>query len=138
MRSTRWLGVLVLCTVTALPGTARASQGTSTQNAAHVADQRTLDAAIQQHAASVDQDREMVRRFLQRDDVRKVAGKAGIDIARADAAVAAMSPADVARVAAQARQAETDLAGGASTVTISTTTIIIGLLVLILLIVALR
>ena len=138
MRSTRWPGVLVLCTVTAIPGTARASQGPSTQIAAHVADQRTLDAAVQQHASSVDQDRETVRGFLQRDDVRQIAGTAGIDIRRADAAVAAMSPSDVARVAAQARQAEDRLAGGASSVTISTTTIIIGLLVLILLIVALR
>jgi hypothetical protein len=49
-----------------------------------------------------------------------------------------MSPSELARVAAQAREAEQGLAGGASTVTISTTTIIIGLLVLILLIVALR
>ena len=138
MRSTRWPGVLVLCTVTAIPGTARASQGPSTQTAAHVADQSTLDAAVQQHASSVDQDRETVRGFLQRDDVRQIAGTAGIDIRRADAAVAAMSPSDVARVAAQARQAEDRLAGGASSVTISTTTIIIGLLVLILLIVALR
>jgi hypothetical protein len=41
-------------------------------------------------------------------------------------------------MAAQARQAEQGLAGGQSRVTISTTMIIIGLLVLILLIVALK
>ena len=51
---------------------------------------------------------------------------------------AAMNASDLASVAVQARQADQALAGGASTVTISTTTIIIGLLVLILLIVALR
>jgi len=138
MQSTRWLGVLVLCTVTAFPAASWASQGPSTQIAAHVADQSALDAAIQQHTTSADQDRETVRRVLQRDEVAQVAGKMGIDIRHADAAVAAMTPAELARVAAQARQAEDGLAGGASTVTISTTTIIIGLLVLILLIVALR
>ena len=49
-----------------------------------------------------------------------------------------MNAADLASIAARARQADDALAGGASTVTISTTAIIIGLLVLILLIVALR
>jgi hypothetical protein len=43
---------------------------------------------------------------------------------------------DLARVAAQARQVETALAGGQSRVVISTTMIIIALLVLILIIVA--
>jgi len=104
---------------------------------AHVADQRALDAAVQQHVNAVDQDRETVRQFLQRGDVRAVAGTYGIDIRRAETAVATMDAADLASVAAQARQADRALAGGASTVTISTTTIIIGLLVLILLILVL-
>ena len=47
-----------------------------------------------------------------------------------------MDASEVAQVAAQARTANETLAGGQSSVTISTTTIIIGLLVLILLIVA--
>jgi hypothetical protein len=122
----------------AFPGAAHGSQASATQPSAHVADQSALDAAVRQHVTTADQDREVVRRFLQRDEVRHIAGKAGIDIRRADAAVATMSPSDVARIAAQARQAEQGLAGGASSVTISTTTIIIALLVLILLIVALR
>jgi len=138
MRSTRWLGVVVLCTLMTIPAAAHGSQAPSTPPAAHVADQSALDAAVQQHVTTADQDRETVRRFLQRDEVRQLAGKAGIDMRRADSAVATMSPSELARVAAQAREAEQGLAGGASTVTISTTTIIIGLLVLILLIVALR
>ena len=138
MRSTRWLGVLVLCTLMAIPNTALGSQGPSTQTSAHVADQSTLDAALQQHVSTVDQDRDTLRGFLQRDDVKQIAGKAGLDIRRADAALAAMTPSELANAAAKAREAEQGLAGGASTVTISTTTIIIVLLVLILLIVALR
>ena len=129
MRSTCAVLVVVLSTLIAAP---RASaQG-------HVAGQQALDAAVQQHVNAVDQDRETVRQFLRRGDVRAIAGTYGIDIRRAEAAVATMDAADLASVAAQARQADGALAGGASTVTISTTTIIIGLLVLILLIVALR
>ncbi len=129
MRSTCAVLAVVLSTLIAAPRV-------SAQ--AHVADQRALDAAVQQHVNAVDQDRETVRQFLQRGDVRAVAGTYGIDIRRAETAVATMDAADLASVAAQARQADRALAGGASTVTISTTTIIIVLLVLILLIVALR
>jgi len=108
------------------------------QAQAHIAGQQVLDAAVSQHVRAADQDRETVRLFLARGDVRAIAGKYGIDIRRAESAVAAMHASDLASVAVQARQADQALAGGASTVTISTTTIIIGLLVLILLIVALR
>ena len=104
----------------------------------HAAGQQALDAAVQQRVRAVDQDRETVRQFLQRSDVKAIAGKYGIDLRRAENAVATMDADDLASVAAQARAADQSLAGGASTVTISTTTIIIGLLVLILLIVALR
>ena len=128
MRSTCAVLAVVLSTLIAAPRV-------SAQ--AHVADQRALDAAVQQHVNAVDQDRETIRQFLQRGDVRAVAGTYGIDIRRAETAVATMDAADLASVAAQARQADRALAGGASTVTISTTTIIIGLLVLILLILVL-
>ncbi len=120
----------LLCVLVAVPNSYAQSQ--------HVASQAALDAAVQQQVSAVDRDREAVRLFLQRDDVRSVAGKAGLDVGRAESSVALMSPSELASLAEQARQADQALAGGASTVTISTTTIIIGLLVLILLIVALR
>jgi hypothetical protein len=119
-----------LCVLVAVPSSHAQSQ--------HVASQAALDAAVQQQLSAVDRDRETVRLFLQRDDVRSVAGKARLDVGRAESAVALMSPSELASLAEQARQADQALAGGASTVTISTTTIIIALLVLILLIVALR
>jgi len=103
----------------------------------HIAGPTVLDAAVQEHARAADQDRDAVRLFLQRTDVRSIGGKYGIDMRRADSAVAAMDASEIARIAAQARAADDALAGGQSKVTISTTTIIIGLLVLILLIVAL-
>ena len=102
----------------------------------HVADQQVLDAAVQRHVRAVDQDRETVQQFLQRSDVRAIAGKYGIDLRRAESVVATMNAADLSSVAARAREADRALAGGASTIVISTTTIIIALLVLILVIVA--
>jgi hypothetical protein len=101
----------------------------------HVAPQALLDAVIEQQVSAADRDRETVRLFLQRDDVAAVAGKAGIDIGRAETAVAAMNASELASLAAQAREADQALAGGASTITISTTTIIIVLLLLILIVV---
>ncbi len=121
---------VLLCVLVAVPGSYAQSQ--------HVASQAALDAAVQQHVRSVDRDRETVRLFLQRDDVRAVAGNAGLDVGRAESAVAAMSPSELASLAEQTRRAEQSLAGGQSSVTISTTMIIIGLLVLVVLILALK
>ena len=129
MRSTRSVLAVVLSILVVAP---------SLSAQVHVAGQQALDAAVQQHVSATDQDRETVRLFLERSEVRAIAGKYGVDIQRADTAVASMNAADLASVAAKARQADEALAGGQSKVTISTTTIIIVLLVLILLIVALR
>jgi hypothetical protein len=68
--------------------------------------------------------------------VQAIAGDIGVDLRRATDAVATLAGADLANLAAQARQAEEGLAGGQSRITISTTLIIIALLVLILIIVA--
>lgn len=121
---------VLLCVLVAVPGSYAQSQ--------HVASQAALDAAVLQQARAVDRDRETVRLFLRRDDVKAVAGKAGLDIGRAESAVAAMGPSELASVAEQARRADQTLAGGQSSVTFSTTTIIIILLVIVLLIVALK
>ena len=137
MRSICSVLAVVLSVLMAAPRI-QASPGGPQGSAPHVAPEQALDAAIQQHVRAADQDRETVRLFLQRGDVRAIAGKYGVDVRRAESAIATMDASELASVAAQARQADQALAGGASTVTISTTTIIIGLLVLILLIVALR
>ena len=102
----------------------------------HVAGQQALDAAVEQHVRAADQDRETVRLFLQRGDIRAIAGKYGVDIQRAENAIGTMNAADLASVAAKVRQANEALAGGQSTITISTTVIIIVLLLIILIVVA--
>ena len=102
----------------------------------HTASQAALDAALQQHVGTSTSDRETVLRLLERDEVKKVAGQAGLDLRRAASAVATLEGNDLANAAAQARQVERSLAGGQSTITISTTLIIIALLVIILIVVA--
>jgi len=129
MRSTRSIVAVVLSSLVAAP---------SVSAQVHVAGQQALDAAVQQHVRATEQDRDTVRLFLQRSEVRAIAGQYGVDIRRAESAVATMNAADLASIAAKARQADEALAGGQSNITISTTTIIILLLVLILLIVALN
>ena len=102
----------------------------------HTAPQSALDAALQQHVSTADADREAVLRVLERQEVKEVAGKAGINLRRATSAVATLDGSELAQVAAQARQVDEALAGGQSRIVISTTLIIIALLVLILIIVA--
>lgn len=77
-------------------------------------------------------------RLLDRPEVEAIAGDAGLDLRRAQTAIATLDGQELTELTAQARQVERALVGGQSTVTISTTTIIIGLLVLILLIVILN
>lgn len=102
----------------------------------HAAPQSALDAAVQDHAAASVADRETVLRLLERPEVQAIAGDLGLDLRRAQSAVATLEGGQLADLAAQARQAEQALAGGQSRVVISTTLIIIALLVLILIIVA--
>jgi len=102
----------------------------------HVADQSTLDQVVADHVRQKADDREAIRRVLELEQVRKVAEGARIDLKRAETAVATLDDAEVGRIAARARAVNEALAGGQSTVEISTTVIIVFLLVLILLIVA--
>jgi hypothetical protein len=105
--------------------------------ASHAATRSAIDTALQQHLSSADADRADVLRVLEHSAVQEVAGRVGIDLRRASAAVTTVEGEDLGRLAEQARQTERALAGGQSRVVISTTALIIGLLVLILLIVAL-
>lgn len=130
MRRSVSILMVVLSLVTAAPRAFAQS--------AHAAPPSALDAALQQRVDQTATDRADVLRVLASPEVKAVAGKAGIDLRRASGAVATLTGAQLAEVAAQARQVDQALAGGASTVVISTTTIIIGLLVLILIIIAVK
>jgi hypothetical protein len=102
-----------------------------------VASQALLDAAVQQHVATLEANRATVLRVLDHPDVKALAGRVGVDLRTAAQAVSTLDGQDLQTLTAQANQVEQALAGGQSKVVISTTVIIIALLVLILLIVAL-
>ena len=102
--------------------------------ASHTASQSAIDAALQQHVSTAAADRADLLRVLGNPEVKAVAEKAGLDLRRATTAVASLDGQALTQLAAQARQVDQALAGGQSSITVSTTVIIIGLLVLILLV----
>jgi hypothetical protein len=102
----------------------------------HAVDPSAVAGAVSQHVAAQDADRAAVRDALARPQVQEVAARMGIDLTRADAAVATMSGADLQQAASAAQQVNDALVGGASTVVISTTTIIIALLIVIIIVIA--
>ena len=104
----------------------------------HVLDPSQLAATIEQRVAAQDADRAVVHEALERPEVRDLAAKMGLDIARATAAVDTMAATDLAQAANAARQVNGQLVGGASNISISTTTLIIILLLIIILIVAIK
>ena len=128
MRQFQKLLVLPLACLMAMSTSAFAQQ--------HVVSQDILTAAVTDHIAAQEGGRNAVRTALQHPQVRGMAAKMGVDLTRAEAAVATMSGADLERAAVAARQVNDTLAGGASTIVISTTTVIIALLVIIIILVA--
>lgn len=104
------------------------------QAQSHVIGKAALDKAVQERVAHDQADRDAIRSLLQRDEVRDLAGKAGLSLEKAAAGVSMLQGDDLRDIAAQARQVQNDLAGGASTVVISTTTIIIVLLIVLLIV----
>jgi hypothetical protein len=101
----------------------------------HAVAPSTLAAAVTDHVATRDADRDAIREALNRPEVRAVAERTGIDIDRVAASIDSLDSSSLARAAASARQVNQALVGGANTVTISTTTIIIVLLIIILVLV---
>jgi len=104
----------------------------------HAASSAALDAALQQHADSGDAARAAIQRALEQPAVRTLAAELGVDIRRAQDAAATLEGEQLAELAARAAEVNQALAGGQSRITISTTFLIIGLLVLILLILVLK
>ena len=99
----------------------------------HVINQSTLDQAVQQRVTQDQADREAIRTFLHNPVVKDVAGKAGVSVDKAEAAVSTLQGDELRQAAGQARVVNNQLAGG-STIVITTTTIIIVLLIIILIV----
>jgi hypothetical protein len=101
----------------------------------HAVDPAALAQTVGEHGARQDAYRTAIAEALDRSEVRGMASKMGVDLSRLTAAASTLQGAELERVGTAAQQANRALVGG-DAITISTTTIIIGLLVLLLLIVA--
>jgi hypothetical protein len=89
-------------------------------------------------SARVSQDddaRKSVQKILDRSEVRLVAARTGLDLQRAQAAVSVLSGEELQAVTHQAQRVDEALSGGSSVV-VTSTMVIIGLLVLIVILVA--
>ena len=94
-----------------------------------------IDQALTEKAADVAAKQQTIRTALQQPDVQRVASTLGVDIARAEGAIATLAGSDLDRAAAQAQLVNDEIAGG-QTVRLNLLWVIIGLLVIILIIVA--
>lgn len=121
------VAVLALLVLGVTPNRAAADGG----SARHVVDAGQIQDRIDQQANQEGADRAAIQTMLQRPDVRNLAGQAGLDIARATAAAAVLSGAELSTMAAQANEINAGIGG--DSVVLTTTAIIIILLVLILL-----
>ena len=119
--------LVFLCFVFAV-GPVRAQQ-------AHVVDSSGMDQALAERNQATLAKRQTIRTALQQPDVQRVADRLGLDIARAEAAVATLDGGELDRAAAQAQVVNDEIAGG-QTVRLNLLWIIIGLLIIILIVVA--
>lgn len=94
-----------------------------------------IDQALTEKAAATAAKRHTIETALQQSDVQRVAQTLGVDIARANAAMATLDGAELDRVAAQAQFVNDEIAGG-QTVRLNLLWVIIGLLILIIILVA--
>ncbi len=110
--------------------------GTNVAAQQHVTNAADLQRLLDEHVEEQEALRAVVHQTLAGPEVERVAQGLGIDLSRVADAVSMLDGAELAQIAAQADLVDTSLAGGQSSVTVSTTWIIIGLLVLILVVVA--
>jgi hypothetical protein len=88
--------------------------------------------AVVDQAQAHEQTRSALRTVVANPQVRAVAARLGLDVTRADGAIATMTPAELERAATPVRDLNERLAGGANTVIISTTTLLLILIIVIL------
>ena len=131
MRMYEKLAVAACAAVAIVAGAA--GVGLAGEPARHVVGESEIQARVDQQVDRADADREAIQILLQREDVRGIAGSAGLDLQRASDVAAVLSGPELENLASLARDIDAGLAGGDSTVVISATTLIIILLIILLL-----
>ena len=135
MRTLAIATTLVLGLLSPQLGSAQTPQ---TPDTPHAASPAAISQALQQRVSETDAQRDRVRELLQRPEVQQLAGQLGLDLRRAESATATLEGQQLAEAVAQAERIESALAGGQSRISISTTFLIIGLLLLVVLILVLK
>ena len=115
-----------------VPVTCAAGAVPASEPQRHVVGENEIQARIDQRIDQADADRQAIQVMLQREDVRRIAGSAGLDLEQASAAAATLSGSSLETLAAQARLINSNLAGGSGQIVLTSTAIIIILLALIL------
>jgi hypothetical protein len=100
--------------------------------ARHVVGESEIQTRIDQQVDRADADRKAIQILLQREDVRRIAGSAGLDLERASAVAAVLSGPELEKLAACARDIDAGLIGGDKSIVISATTLIIILLIILI------
>ncbi len=98
----------------------------------HVVDPAGMHQAIAAQVTLDQQNRDDVINVLRRADVRDVADQLGLNVTKAENAVASLDGAELAGLAASARAADAQLTGGASMVVISLTSLLLIIIIVIL------
>ena len=99
----------------------------------HVVSPADMRQAIAQQAQAQQQTRDSLRAVLKNAQVREVASRLGLDVARAEGAVATLTAAELEQLAGPVRDVQANLAGGATTIVLSTTAILLIIIIIILL-----
>lgn len=98
----------------------------------HIVDAVAMNRAVAVQTATDQQNRDVVIGVLHQPQVQALAAKLGLDVTKADAAIATISGAELKTLATQARAANAPLSGGSNTVIISTTTLLLIIIIVIL------
>ena len=111
-----------------------AAQQQPARAAEHVVTEAEIQGGIDQAVHSDAADRQAIRDLLARPEVRRIAGQAGLNLTRANDAIPTLSGPELQRLAAQAREVNSQAIAG-DRISMNTTTIIIILLIVVLILV---
>ncbi len=106
----------------------------SADSVASLATQAELDNVIAKKLAQEDAARNTITTLLQRDDVRGMAKGYGLDVRRAEAAVSTLQGEELQRLSLLAANANAQLAGGTTVITISLVSALLIVIIIILLV----
>jgi hypothetical protein len=107
--------------------------GAAAAETVHAVRQTEMQAAIATQVNDQTSQRAAIQSLLARPEVRQLAANSGLDLARAKAVASNLEGAELQRLASQATVLEAQLAGGNSTIVVSTTLVLVILILVLLL-----